>query len=274
MSKFQINKQVLQSFENVKKNVDSTDFWSARDLQNILWYSKWENFSKVIEKAKISCKESLQSVWDNFLQITKPAKWWKGSIQNIDDFLLTRYACYLVAQNGDPKKSEIAFAQSYFATQTRKQEISENNLIQIERLNARRKLNKTEKEFSNLTLWKGIDVDSIVKIKSKWDEVLFWWYSTWAMKKKLWVSDNRSLSDFLPDITIKAKDLAMWVTNYNLRSKNFKNKDEVSDEHVKNNKWVRRYLNFSWIVPEELPAEEDIRIIEKKKAEDRRKLKG
>lgn len=264
---------MLNKFELIKKSVDWTEFWSARDLQNILWYSKWENFYKVIEKAKISCKESLQSIWDNFLQVTKPVKWWRWSVQNIDDYLLTRYACYLIAQNGDPKKQEIAFAQSYFAVQTRKQEIIESNLLQIERLNSRKKLNKTEKEFSNLTLSKWIDIDSIVEIKNKWDEVLFWWNSSSKMKKTLWIPDNRSISDFLPDITIKAKDLAMWVTNFNLRSKNIKNKNEIEDEHLKNNKWVRSYLNYSWIFPEELPAEEDIKIIEKKKAEDRKKLK-
>lgn len=273
MTQIQTTNSVHSAFESIKKIVNKTEFWSARDLQIILWYSKWENFSKVIEKAKTACKESLQPMWDNFLQVSKPVVWWRWSVQNIDDFLLTRYACYLIAQNGDPKKQEIAYAQSYFAVQTRKQEVLEDNYLQLERLNARKKLWKTEKEFSNIALSKWLDVDSVVEIKSKWDEALFWWNSTLQMKKKLWVPDNRSLADFLPDITIKAKDLAMWVTNFNLKSKNLKNKNEVADEHIRNNQWVRQYLNYSWIFPEVLPADEDIKKIEKKKAEDRKKLK-
>jgi DNA-damage-inducible protein D len=255
--------QLFSSFEKIKQIEDNIEFWSARDLQELLWYSKWENFSKTINKAILSCKEAWYSSNDHFADVRKPISGWKGAIQYVEDYYLSRYACYLIAQNWDVRKQEIAFAQAYFAIQTRKQELVEQKMLDFERLNARKKLTLTEKEFQELAYDRWVDWVWIWRIRSKWDTVLFWWKTTWDMKKKLWVK-SWPLADFLPTVTIKAKDLATEVTNHNMKHKWLYWEKKITDEHIKNNVWVRKYLEESWIKPEDLPVEEDLKKIERK----------
>ncbi len=262
-------KVLFKNFEDIKQEKNWIEFWNARDLQELLWYSKWENFSKVIEKAKISC----QNFWANpndefFLTPRKTSSlWWRPK----EDYHLSRYACYLIAQNWDPEKQEIAFAQAYFSVQTRKQEIIEQKLIDFERLNARKKLTATEKEFQTLAYERKVDWDWIWRIRSKWDTVLFWWKSTAEMKKKLWVK-SWPLADHLPAVTLKAKDLATEVTNHNMKNDNISWETKITQVHIKNNAWVRKFLEDSWIKPEELPAETDLKKIERKKNSKEKKL--
>ena len=266
---------LFNSFESIKQIIDGQEFWFARDLQKLLWYTKWENFFQVIEKAKISCKQSKQLMSDHFLdvkKIIKVALWTnKQTTRSIVDIKLSRYACYLIAQNWDPKKEEIAFAQTYFALQTRKQEIVQNKLWEYERLLARKKLTATEKEFTSLMFQRWIDEKWIWKVRSTWDSIIFGWKNTKEMKEKLWVPENRALADFLPAVTIKAKDLATEVTNHNLKNQKFYWEDMITQEHVKNTKWVREYLEKSWIFPEYLPAERDLKIIEREKLNEEKK---
>ena len=263
---------LILSFEKIKQIEDGFEFWSARDLQKLLWYSKWENFSNSIEKAKISCKEAWNKVEDQFPEVRKPIISWKWWIQKILDYKLSRYACYLIAQNWDSKKQEIAFAQAYFATQTRKQEIIEQKLIDLDRLRARKKLTLTEKEFGEIAFERWVDGGWIWRIRSKWDRVLFWWNTTQDMKNKLWVK-SWPLADVLSTVTLKAKDLATEVTNHNMKHKWLYWEWKITKEHIKNNTWVRKYLEESWIKPEELPAEEDLKKIERKIKSDVKNIK-
>lgn len=254
--------KLFSSFEEIKQTEDNLEFWSARDLQELLWYSKWENFSNAINKSMISCKEAWYSVNDHFPDVRKPIQWWKWAIQYVSDYNLSRYACYLIAQNWDVRKQEIAFAQAYFAVQTRKQELIEQKLVDLERLRARKKLTLTEKEFQELAYERWVDWAWIWRIRSKWDTVLFGWITTQEMKDKLWIK-SWPLADYLPTVTIKAKDLATEVTNHNMKHKWIYGENKITKEHIKNNEWVRKYLEESWIKPEELPAEQDLKKIER-----------
>jgi len=262
MDKNLINK-LFKNFEEIRQEKEWSEFWSARELQILLGYTKWENFSKVLEKAKYSCFEAKQSLGEHFLKVGKTSEMPNGWGKEIEEYLLTRYACYLVAQNWDPRKSPVAFAQAYFALQTRKQELIEQEIWNRERLSVRKKLIETEKEFQSLAFKSWVDGQGVWRIRSKWDRVLFWGLSTWEMKSKIKVPDSRPLADFLPAITIKAKDLATEVTNHNLKARNLHWEERVTEEHVRNNQWVRDYLKKSWIVPEELPPEEDLKKIER-----------
>jgi len=264
---------LISSFEEIKQVENDIEFWSARDLQKLLWYSEWRNFENAIRKAMISCEEALSKVKEHFVSINKVLVVWNWASQNIKDYSLSRYACYLIAQNWDPKKQEIAFAQAYFAVQTRKQEIIEQKLVDLDRLRARKKLTLTEKEFQELAFERWVDGAWIGRIRSKWDKVLFWWNSTQDMKNKLWVK-SWPLADVLPTVTLKAKDLATEVTNHNMKHKWVYWENNISDEHIKNNSWVRKYLEESWIKPEELPALEDLKKIERKIKKDIKKLKS
>lgn len=262
---------LISSFEKIKQVEGGSEYWSARDLQNLLWYIQWRNFEWAIEKAKISCKEAWYKLNDYFADISKPIISWKWWTQYIVDYNLSRYACYLIAQNWDPKKQEIAFAQAYFAVQTRKQEIIEQKLLDLDRLRARKKLTLTEKEFQELAFERWVDWVWIWRIRSKWDTILFWWKTTQDMKDKLWVK-SWPLADVLPVVTLKAKDLATEVTNHNMKHKWLYWENKITGEHIKNNEWVREYLENSWIRPEELPAEEDLKKIEGKIKEDIKKI--
>ncbi len=272
--KREIISQLHSSFELAVNETDSVEYWFARDLQELLGYSKWENFINVIDKAKIASTNAKQEVSDHFLDVRKMVDLGSGAKRVIEDIMLTRYACYLIAQNGDPRKDEIAFAMSYFAVQTRKQELLEQRLKEWERLQAREKLIISEKELSGLIFQKGIDNAGFARIRSKGDQALFGGKTTLDMKTRLGIPDSRPLADFLPTITIKAKDFANELTNVNIRKADLKSESAITNEHVKNNQDVRGLLLKSAIKPENLPAEEDLKKIERKvKSEDKKLLK-
>jgi DNA-damage-inducible protein D len=273
--KQEILRSLHRSFELASNKEGDIEYWFARDLQTLLGYSRWENFIKVIDKAKIACSNSKQDIADHFLDVTKMVDLGSGATRKIEDIMLTRYACYLIAQNGDPRKDEIAFAMSYFALQTRKQELLEERVKEWERLQAREKLSLSEKELSGLIFQKGIDTAGFGRIRSKGDQALFGGKTTQDMKMKLGVPENRPLADFLPTITIKAKDFANELTNVNIKKNDLRNELEISSAHQKNNIDVRGLLLKSGVKPEELPAEEDLKKIERKvKAEDKKILKA
>jgi len=243
---------------------DDVEYWFARDFQNLLGYERWENFFKVIEKAKTACQNSKQVVADHFRDVTKMVTIGSGAPRDIEDIQLTRYACYLIAQNGDPRKIEIAFAQTYFSVQTRKQEIIEQRLAEVERIHAREKLSHSEKQLSGVLFERGVDGQGFARIRSKGDQALFGGHTTQMMKTKLGVPDNRPLADFLPAITIKAKDFANEITNFNVVRDDLCSEPSIAKEHVKNNSDVRELLAKRKIQPENLPSAEDIKKIERK----------
>lgn len=268
-----------KSFEESAYEQDSVEYWLARELQELLGYSDWRNFLNAVEKAKESCKTTGEAVLDHFVDVTKMVKIGSGAERKQEDIMLTRYACYLIAQNGDPKKEQIAFAQSYFAIQTRKQELLEERIRLNERLQAREKLAATETELSKNIYERGVDNKGFANIRSKGDWALFGGLTTSNMKKKLGIPENRPLADFLPTITITAKQLATEITNFNVKQHDLKGEAKITDEHVKNNKDVRGLLGKSGIKPEQLPAEEDIKKLERRvksadKGIEKKKLKG
>lgn len=268
-----------KSFEESAYEQDGVEYWLARELQELLGYSDWRNFLNAVDKAKESCKTTGEDIFDHFVDVTKMVKIGSGAERKQDDIMLTRYACYLIAQNGDPKKEQIAFAQSYFAIQTRKQELLEERIRLNERLQAREKLAATETELSKNIYERGVDNKGFANIRSKGDWALFGGLTTSNMKKKLGIPENRPLADFLPTITITAKQLATEITNFNVKQHDLKGEARITDEHVKNNKDVRGLLGKSGIKPEQLPAEEDIKKLERRvksadKGIEKKKLKG
>lgn len=268
-----------KSFEESAYEQDGVEYWLARELQELLGYSDWRNFLNAVDKAKESCKTTGEAVLDHFVDVTKMVKIGSGAERKQDDIMLTRYACYLIAQNGDPKKEQIAFAQSYFAIQTRKQELLEERIRLNERLQAREKLAATESELSKNIYERGVDNKGFANIRSKGDWALFGGLTTSNMKKKLGIPENRPLADFLPTITITAKQLATEITNFNVKQHDLKGEARITDEHVKNNKDVRGLLGKSGIKPEQIPAEEDIKKLERRvksadKGIEKKKLKG
>lgn len=270
----QIVVRLHSSFEDMmQKDSDTgTEFWNARDLQMLLGYARWENFAKVIDKAITACENSGHDPKDHFLGITKMVDLGSGAKRRIEDIALTRYACYLIAQNGDPSKDPIAFAQTYFAVQTRKQEIIERRLAEAERISARRKLSQSEKELSGIIFDRLRSNESFARIRSKGDTALFGGRTTQDMKSKLAVPTGRPLADFLPTITIKAKDFANEITNFNIKQNNLGNEPGITYEHVKNNQEIRKLLVERGIVPETLPPAEDVKKVERRLKSEQKKL--
>lgn len=272
--------QKIQQYKNafdliakeIKDDASNTiEVWYARELQQVLGYTRWENFVVAISRAMESCKTLKVSVDDHFREVTKMVLLGSGSHRKVQDFMLTRYACYLIAQNGDPKKEEIAFAQSYFALQTRKTELIEERLQQIARLDTRERLRSSEKQLSRNIYERGVDEKGFARIRSKGDYALFGGLTTEQMKQRLGIKSG-ALADYLPTLTIAAKNLATEMTNYNVEQKNLHGENSITAEHVQNNRSVRGMLGQRGIKPEELPPAEDIKKVERRVAKEEKSL--
>lgn len=273
--KKEIIQTLTKNFESfAHKTENGIEFWFARDLQHLLGYTKWDNFLNAISKAKTACELSGTTVIDHFADVGKTIKMPKNAIKTVPDIMLTRYACYLIAQNGDPNKEEIAFAQTYFAVQTRKFEIIEKKIQEFERIQARQKLSETEKTLSGIIFQHTGSDKNFGLIRSKGDKALFG-YTTQEMKGRLGIPKSRPLSDFQPTIILKAKDFATEITIYNTKDKGLNTEQDISEEHIINNRSVRKTLISRGIYPETLPAEEDIKKIDRKlKSDEKKSLKN
>ncbi len=268
--------QYKSSFDAITKSINDEDgktieVWYARELQTVLGYARWENFVGAVGRAMESCKTLGISIDDHFREVTKMISLAKGAQRDVQDFMLTRYACYLIAQNGDPKKEEIAFAQSYFAVQTRRAELIEERLNEFARLNTRERLRASEKQLSRNIYERGVDDKGFGRIRSKGDCALFGGLSTEQMKKRLGIKSG-ALADYLPTLTIAAKNLATEMTNYNVEQKDLYGETNIAAEHVQNNHSVRGMLGQRGIKPENLPPGEDIKKIERRVAKDEKNM--
>ena len=268
--------QYKSAFDQITKTIkddegNNVEVWYARELQSQLGYARWENFVVAIGRAIESCKTLGISVDDHFREVTKMVPLGSGSERPIQDFMLTRYACYLIAQNGDPKKEEVAFAQSYFAVQTRKAELIEERLNEIARLDTRERLRASEKQLSKNIYQRGVDDRGFGRIRSKGDQALFGGLSTEQMKKRLGIKSG-ALADHLPTLTIAAKNLATEMTNYNVEQKDLHGEMSITAEHVQNNRSVRGMLGQRGIKPENLPPAEDIKKVERRVAKDEKNM--
>ena len=259
-------------FDEIRHEENGVEFWYARELMHLLDYSKWQNFENVLLKAKVACANNGIVVEDHFADASKMVILGSGANREVEDYMLTRYACYLIAENGDPRKEQIAFAQCYFAVQTRKQELIEERISYIERTEARGKLRESEKRLSQNIYERGVDDVGFGRIRSKGDQALFGGFTTKQMKERLGVQDKRPLADFLPTLTIAAKNLATEMTNYNVEEKDLQGETVITVEHVENNTSVRDMLGQRGIKPENLPASEDIKKLERRVKREEKKL--
>ena len=263
---------LTDTFEGHAQQTESgVEYWLARDIQHLLGYAKWDNFLNVVNKAKTACEVSGHDIGNHFPDVKKMVDLGSGSQREIDDIMLTRYACYLIAQNGDPRKVEIAFAQTYFAVQTRKAEIIEQRMLEAERVQARKKLTVTEKELSQVIYEQTGGNQDFALIRSKGDHALFN-KSTQAMKAQWKVPDSRPLADFAPTILLKAKDFAAEITIFNAQQHRFAHEAEISKEHITNNQAVRQTLLERGIRPENLPPEEDVKKVERRLQAETKKI--
>lgn len=256
--------ELFNKFENACYVYQDIECWSARELMEILGYTKWQNFEKIIDKAIQSLKNAGETALDHFTDVSNMVQIGSGGVRALSDIALTRYACYVVAQNGDPNKPEIAFAQTYFAVQTRKQELVEQRLLDVARVNARAKLTKSEKKLSEILFSKGIDEKGFAHIRSQGDKALFGGKATLEMKKKLLVPDSRPMADFLPTLLIKAKDFATELTSHNVVEKDLEECSAITEEHITNNTSVRKILLKRGVKPENLPPGEDIKKVQRR----------